>query len=116
MRSIAQRSLVAALLAFACTEWNTSPRSVSGLYPPDRLPRAKVTFADGRSVELLDARVRQDSIVGTDPVSVARLAFPMERVSRVESQEFSQARTVSLFAGMGLAFIAVTLYLVAHTK
>ena len=116
MRLIILRSLVASLLAFACTEWHTSPRSASGSYPPDRLPRAKVTFADGRSVELLDARVRRDSIVGTDPASVARLAFPMERVSRVESQEFSQARTVSLFAGMGLAFIAVTLYVVAHTK
>jgi hypothetical protein len=75
-----------------------------------------VTFVDGASVELLDARVRQDSVVGTQPASVARAAFPIERVSRIESQEFSQARTVSLFAGMGLAFIGVTLYVVAHTK
>jgi hypothetical protein len=116
MRSIAQRSLVAALLAFASTEWNTSPRSASGLYPPDRLPRAKVTFVDGKSVELLDARVRPDSVVGTEPASLARLAFPIEQVSRIESQEFSQARTVSLFAAMGLAFVGVTLYIVAHTK
>ena len=116
MRSIALRSLVALLLAFACTEWHTSPRSAGGSYPPDRLPRAKVTFVDGTSVELLDARVRQDSVVGTHPASVARAEFPIERVSRIESQEFSQARTVSLFAGMGLAFIGVTLYVVAHTK
>jgi hypothetical protein len=116
MKSIAQRSLMAALLAFACTEWHTSPRLAGGSYPPDRLPRAKVTLVDGRSVQLLDARVRQDSVVGTDPASLARLAFPIERISRLQSQESSQARTVSLFAGMGLAFIGVTLYVVAHTK
>ena len=116
MRSIAQRSLVATLLAFACTEWHTSPRSASGFYPPDRLPRAKVTLVDGKSVELLDARVRPDSVVGTEPASVARLAFRGERVSHIESQEFSQARTVSLFAAMGLAFVGVTLYLAAHTR
>lgn len=116
MRSIAQRSLVASLLALACTEWHTSPRSAGGLYPPDRLPRARVTLVDGTSVELVDARVRQDSVVGTHPASAARAAFPIERVSRIESQEFSQSRTVSMFAGIGLAFIGVTLYAVAHNK
>jgi hypothetical protein len=73
-----------------------------------------VTFVDGTSVELLDARVRQDSVVGTHPASLGRVAFPIERVSRIESQEFSQARTVSLFAGMGLAFIGLTFYVIVH--
>jgi hypothetical protein len=116
MRSVALRSLVALLLAFACTGWNESPRSASGSYPPDRLPRAKVTFVDGTSVELLDVRVRQDSVVGTDPASVGRAAFPIERVSRIESQEFSQARTVSFFAGLAAAFAAITLYAVTLNK
>lgn len=116
MRVITLGSLVASLVAFACMEWHTSPRSASGSYPPDRVPRAKVTFVDGTSVELLDARMREDSIVGTEPASAARAAFPVKWVSRIESQEFSQSRTLSLFAGLGVAFAATTLYLVAHNK
>jgi hypothetical protein len=75
-----------------------------------------VTFVDGTSVELLDLRVRQDSVVGTHPASVARTAFPIGRVARIESQEFSQARTVSFFAGLAAAFAAITLYAIVHNK
>jgi len=109
-------ALVALLIALACTEWHTSPRSASGSYPPDKIPRAKVTVLDGTSLELVDARVRTDSIVGTDPTSSGRVAIPTNRISRIESLEFSQSRTFGLFASLGIAFVAASLYLVAHNK
>jgi len=71
---------------------------------------------DGSSVQLLDARIRADSVAGTDPTSRGRIAFATSRITRVESQEYSQSRTLTLFAAMGLAFLATTLYLVAHNK
>ena len=93
----------------ACTEWQTSPRAASDLYPQQRIPRARVTVARGTRVVLADARVRSDTIIGTDPDSRARVAIPTNQVVKLESQEYSQFRTVSLFAGFGLAFIAATL-------
>jgi hypothetical protein len=71
---------------------------------------------DGSSVQLLDARVRRDSIVGTETTSNARLAISTNRVTRLESMELSKGRTVFLAATLGLAFLAADLYLVAHNK
>jgi hypothetical protein len=65
---------------------------------------------------LLDARVGRDSIFGTETTTNARLAVPTNRVSRLESMEFSKGRTLSLAAALALAFLAVDLYLVAHTN
>jgi hypothetical protein len=108
------RCVLASLLLSACTEWHTSPRAASDLYPSQRIPRARVTVAGGAQLILADARVRPDTIIGTEPNSTARVAIPANQVVKLESQEYSQFRTVSLFAGIGLAFLAVTLYMVAH--
>jgi hypothetical protein len=114
MKGTALRVLAAALIVSACTEWHTSHRAANGSYPPDRIPRAKVTLVEGMSVELLDTRIREDSVIGTQPASRARMAIATKRVSQIESLEFSQSRTLGLFASLGIAFAGITLYLVAH--
>ena len=116
MRIFKLELFVVSLVALACTEWHTSPRTANSSYAPDRVPRARVTLSNGTTIQIRDARIRADSVVGTDPVSVSRVAFAISQVSRIESEEFSQLRTVLLFAGLGVAFLATTLYVVAHDK
>ena len=99
-----------------CTEWHTSARTLDGSYGPDRIPRARVTMTNGRQVVLLEAKVRTDSIVGTEPVGRARIAVAANQVARLESQEFSQLRTTLLGAFVGATFLVVTLFLVANQE
>ncbi|MFL5593179.1 MAG: hypothetical protein ACJ785_01075 [Gemmatimonadaceae bacterium] len=118
---LAKRSRVAAfvlasLVVLACAEWYTSPPTAGGVFTQQRIPRARVTVAGGTRVVLVDARVRPDTITGTDPGSRARVAIPTNKVVKLESEEYSQLRTLSLFAGVGLAFIAVNLYAIAHNR
>jgi hypothetical protein len=116
MKKFTLAAFVLPLVPLACTEWHTSPRAADSSYPPDRVPRARITLSNGATLEIRDARIRPDSVVGIDPVSASPVAAAITQVSRIESEEFSESRTLWLFASLGAAFLATTLYVVAHNK
>ena len=116
MRLFALAVFVMSLVTIGCTEWYPSARGTNSSYPPQRIPRARVSLANGRTVQLLDARIRSDSVTGFDPVSASRIGFPLSRVARIESHEFSLSRTVLLSAGLGVAVVAITLVMAAMIR
>jgi hypothetical protein len=105
---------VAAFLACACTEWHAIPRAPNGFYPPGRLAHAKIALVNGSSVKINDLRIREDSAVGTDPASRGRAAFSVSDISRVESQEYSRARTLFLVSAFASTILGIDLYMVGH--
>jgi len=117
-RQMIRVRVVAAILAVgivsACTEWHVIPRTAGGFYPADRLPRAKIRLINGTSTDLSDTRIREDSVVGTDPASRATVAFSIRDVSQIESQEYSRSRTLLLGSAIAAAFLGIDLYGVAH--
>ena len=117
-RQMIRVRVVAAILAVwivsACTEWHAIPRTAGGFYPTDRLPRAKIRLINGTSSELSDTRIREDSVVGTDPSSRARVAFSIRDVSQIESEEYSRSRTLLFGSAIAAAFLGIDLYAIAH--
>ena len=106
--------ILAVWIVSACTEWHVIPRTAGGFYPADRLPRAKIRLINGTSTDLSDTRIREDSVVGTDPASRARVAFSIRDVSQIESEEYSRSRTLLLGSAIAAAFLGIDLYGVAH--
>ena len=76
--------------------------------------RAKIRLINGTSTDLSDTRIREDSVVGTDPASRATVAFSIRDVSQIESQEYSRSRTLLLGSAIAAAFLGIDLYGVAH--
>jgi hypothetical protein len=105
---------VAALLACACTEWHAIPRAPNGFYPQGRLSRAKIALVSGSTVKINDLRIREDSVVGTNPASRGRAAFSVSDVSRIDSQEYSRARTLLLLSAFAGTFLGIDLFMVGH--
>lgn len=106
---------VAALLACACTEWHMIARTPDGSYPQGRLFHAKITLADASTVKVNDLRIRDDSVVGTNPASRARAAFSVSDISRIDSQEYSRGRTLFLVSALAGAILGIDLYTVGRT-
>jgi hypothetical protein len=105
---------VAALLACACTEWHAIPRAPNGFYPPGRLARAKIALVNGSRVKINVLQIRDDSVVGTDPASGGRAAFSVRDISRIDTQEYSRARTAFLVSAFASTILGVDLYMVGH--
>jgi hypothetical protein len=105
---------VAALLACACTEWHAIPRTPNGFYPQDRLSRAKIALVTGSTVKINDLRIRDDSVVGTNPASRGRAAFSVSDISRIDSQEYSRARTLFLLSAFAGTILGIDLFMVGH--
>ena len=105
---------VAAVLACACTEWHAIPRNPNGFYPQDRLSRAKIAMVSGSTVKINDLRIRDDSVLGTDPASRARVAFSVSDISRIDSQEYSRPRTLFLLSAFAGAILGIDLYTVSN--
>ena len=106
--------LVVASLACACTEWHSIPRAANGSYPTDRLARAKITLVNGSSMRVNEVRVRADSVVGTDPATAGRAAFSVREISRIDSQEYSRFRTLTLVGSLVGTFLGIDLFTVRH--
>ena len=94
------------LSSFACQAWKVEPRPVETVVRTQNGPVA-VTMKDLRWVVLKDARVANDSIVGTriagNTYGNARTALAVRGVTVVEKRRFSLVRTVGL--GVAAAFI-----------
>jgi len=106
---------VAALLACACTEWHVIARTPNGSYPQGRLSHAKIALVDGSSVKINDLRIRDDSVVGTNPASRGRAAFAVSDISRIDSQEYSRGRTLFLLSALAGTILGIDLYTVGRT-
>jgi hypothetical protein len=105
---------VAALLACACTEWHVIARTANGSYPQGRLSHAKVALVDGSTVKINDLRIRDDSVVGTNPASRGRAAFSGRDISRIDSQEYSRGRTLLLLSAVAGTILGIDLYTVGR--
>lgn len=105
---------LAALLVCACTQWHTIPRADNGFYPQGRLSRAKIVLVNGGTAKINDLRIRDDSVVGTNPASRGRAAFSVSDISRIYSQEYDRPRTLLLLTAVAGAFLGIDLYMVPH--
>jgi len=90
-------------------------RTPDGSYPQGRLFHAKITLADASTVKVNDLRIRDDSVVGTNPASRARAAFSVSDISRIDSQEYSRGRTLFLVSALAGAILGIDLYTVGRT-
>ena len=77
-------------------------------------PTYKIALVNGSSVKINDLRIREDSAVGTDPASRGRAAFSASDISRIESQEYSRARTLFLVSAFASTILGIDLYMVGH--
>jgi hypothetical protein len=94
-----------ALGAVGCSTWQvrTEPVRTVAAAP---VPRARVTLRDGARMQLWDARVEDDSLVGHLTDDTARTAFALADVATVETWEPSTAQTVKMtvIVVFGLAY------------
>lgn len=100
---------VAAAVAFlaGCHSWGVpddpSPASLRQESPRD----VRVTRSSGEEILLRDARVREDSVVGTAPDG-SRTAVALSSARRMQVREFDGVETALLTAGIGAgALVAV---------
>lgn len=95
------------LLATACTQWHPLPGANLGQVTSDELGHARLSLRDGTELELRDAIVNRDSIVGFGGESQRRFAVARTEVTRVESR---QADGTATFLVGGLTpLLALTL-------
>ena len=64
-----------------------------------------IVLEGGERIQLADARVTADSLVGTRPDGT-RIALPRARVASVEERRISAGRTAGLLSGVTLAVLA----------
>jgi hypothetical protein len=95
-------------------EWHAIPRTPDGFYPQGRLSRAKIALVNGSTVKINDLRIRDDSVVGTNPSSGGRAAFFVRDISRIDSQEYSRPRTLFLLSAFAGTVFGIDLYTVGH--
>lgn len=95
-----------ALSSVACQSWNVEPRPVETAMRDQNGPVA-VTMKDHRWVVLKDARVTNDSIVGTriagNTYGNARTALAVTGVRVVEKRSFSPVKSIGI--GVAAAFV-----------
>jgi hypothetical protein len=95
------------LLATACTQWHPLPGANLAQVTSDELGHAKLFLRDGTEIELRDAIVDRDSIVGFGGETRSRFAIARTEVTRVESR---QADGTATFLVGGLTpLLALTL-------
>ena len=95
------------LLATACTQWHPLPGANLGQVRSDELGHARVLLRDGTELDLHDAIVDRDSIIGFGGEARTRFAVARTEVTRVESR---QANGPATFLVGGLTpLLALTL-------
>ena len=95
-----------ALLA-ACTSWHRSPTAAEGVARANS-GEIHVNRVDGSMLRLVNASIVGDSLVGTSPVSGARVAIPVSSVVSTETKQVSAGRTAALGGGVLIGVVAVT--------
>lgn len=104
--------LACALLLGACTSWHARPVSQPGA-GTFVAKRARVTRADGTSLVVADARVRNDTLSGTVENGGAPVSLALADVRRVEVRRPNELANVLLIT---FAAAAVTVALLAGAR
>ena len=103
-------------LVASCSSWHRLPGV--GLAHPEseRLGRAKVFLHDGTELDLENASIRPDSIIGFGGDMRARLAVARSEVTRVETRQPNGPATflVGGLVPVALAFLAVAAAIAAY--
>ncbi len=96
------------LMAFlsACHKWVPLNAPVEDAVAASRLESVRITMSDGRILELKNAIVEGDSVIGFAP---QRIALPVEQVQTVERRKTDALGIVGLIVGIGVASNLVVL-------
>ena len=99
------------LMAFlsGCHKWVPVHATIEDAVAASRLESVRITMSDGRILDLKNATVEGDSVIGFAP---QRTALPIEQVQTVERRKGDTLGTVGLVVGIIvaanlLAYIAV---------
>lgn len=106
MRASMRATMLALLVSgSACSTWQVRSAPVREVVAAP-LPRARVTLRDGARMQLWEARVEGDSLVGHLTDDPARTAFALADVATVETWEPSAAKTaqMTVMVVLGLAY------------
>jgi hypothetical protein len=97
------------VLTAGCSTWRPLPGAGFARTGGDRLGHARVFLRDRTELELEDATVTQDSIIGFGSKSVRRIAVARRDVIGVDAREMDGQRTFLLGAliPISLAFVYV---------
>ena len=103
-------TLAAALgivLFTGCTSWHRTASPAEGVAKA-KSGEIRVYRADGSTIQLVNASIVGDSLVGTSPVTGARISMPTAAVVSTETKQVSAGRTAALGGGVLVGVIAVT--------
>ena len=102
-------AILLSLLAAGCSAWRPLPGAGLGPSQSERLGNAKVFMRDGTELELDNATVRPDSIIGFGGETRTRLAVARSDVTRVDARQPDDAGTFVLgcLTTLFLAFLGV---------
>jgi hypothetical protein len=107
-RSPGGATLVLGLLlgsAGGCTAWHAQPGPVPRVAAASRGDRLRIVRNDDRVVEIADARLVGDSIVGSGGTPPGRIAIAVADVRRVEARRPDALLTTALVVGVVVASI-----------
>ena len=104
-----RHAMLVVVFAAGCSVWRPLPGAVLARPATDTLDRATVSLRDGTKLELEDAVITPDSIVGLGQATSARVALARSDVAGVETRNTDPFTTfvAGVFAG------AVSLWLIA---
>jgi hypothetical protein len=99
--------MLVVLLTAGCSAWRPLPGAGLARVDGQRLGHAKVFLRDGTELELDDATISPDSIIGLGGVTHTRLAVARSDVAGVDMRRADIAKTfiVGVLAPVALAFL-----------
>jgi hypothetical protein len=106
--------MLVVVLTSGCAVWRPLPGAGFARSAGERLPHARLSLRDGTELELDDASVTPDSIVGYGGETHTRFAVARREVVGVEGRETDGARTfvVGALAPIVAWFLVVASYFV----
>ncbi len=84
----------------ACHKWVPVHATIEDAVAASRLESVRITMSDGRILDLKNATVEGDSVIGFAP---QRTALPVEQVQTVERRKGDALGTVGLVVGILVA-------------
>ena len=105
-------AMLAVLLTAGCAVWRPLPGAGFARAASERLGHVRVSLRDGTELDLEDASVSTDSIVGYGGQTRARYAVARDAVTSVEGRETEGASTFAVGALVPVvaAFLAVATF------
>jgi len=95
------------LLATGCSVWRPLPGAGLAYPASQSLHQARVVLHDGTELQLEDAMITRDSIIGFGGEGRARLAVAREGVARVDARQPDATKTFVAGGFMALSLVAL---------